>query len=182
MRVQLLFVLVHVACTLQTVLLGKEWQHWEKLWTLTNFQLISTFYLSTCQITDITVHYVLRHCHTQWLITEKVLVRTREQIDNHHEYFLIELPKQKSFRAKTEYWIQIDISVSKITLMISPCYRTWGLSSLLSQKFCRFLIPLQKSTKNLLIVPDANEINSESGSKIYQAWRFYENRCNTLVT
>ena len=55
------------------------------------------------EITDITVHYVLRHCHTQWLITEKVLVRTREQIDNHHEYFLIELPKQKSFRAKTEY-------------------------------------------------------------------------------
>ena len=82
---------------------GKGMATLREVVNLDQFQLISTFYLSTCQITDITVHYVLRHCHTQWLITEKVLVRTREQIDNHHEYFLIELPKQKSFRAKTEY-------------------------------------------------------------------------------
>ena len=36
-----------------------------------------------CDITDVTVHYVLRHCHcqTRWLSIERVLVRMRRQVE-----------------------------------------------------------------------------------------------------
>ena len=93
--------------------------------------------------TDVTAHYVLRHCQTRWLSIEKVLVRIIEQISNLREYFLIELPKKKSFREKIGVWNanrykRITDNLNGKSLL--P-YMTFVV--FISQDFCRFLISLQ---------------------------------------
>ena len=52
------------------------------------------------------------------------------QINSLCEYILIELPKQNSFRGKNGVGNTDRYKRIKITLMISPCYRTWRLLSL----------------------------------------------------
>lgn len=82
------------------------------------------------EIRDVTVHYVLCHCQTWWLSIEKALLPIAEQIDNLPEYFLIELPKQKSFKGK----IGLD-DKSLLPYMVFVVF--------ISQDVCRLLIPLE---------------------------------------
>lgn len=95
------------------------------------------------EITDVTVHYVLRHCQTRWLSIEKVLVRIIEQIDNLCEYFLKELPKQKSFKGKngvgnTDRYKRIKDYLNNKSLLPFMAFVVF-----ICQDFRRFLVPLQ---------------------------------------
>ena len=104
--------------------------------------------------TDVTVHYVLRHCHTRWLSIEKVLVRIIEEINNLCEYFLIELPKQKSFRGKIGVWNANRYKRIKDNLNGKSLLTYMTFVVFISQDFCRFLIPLQtKAPRIHLLYP-----------------------------
>ena len=50
------------------------------------------------EITDVTVHYLLKHCCARWLSTDKVLVRIIEQCDNIKEYFLFFCPSKMNLK------------------------------------------------------------------------------------
>jgi hypothetical protein len=95
-------------------------------------------------ITDVTVHYLLRHCQTRWLSIERVLVRIIEQFENIRAYFLVELPKQSGFKGKgigsTERYKRISILLNNKALF--PCMT---FVVFVSQDFRKFMLPLQTS-------------------------------------
>ena len=75
------------------------------------------------------------------------MVRIIEQIDNLCEYFLIELPKQKSFRGKngvgnTDRYKRIKDNLNDKFLLPYMAFVVF-----ISQDFCRFLIPLQTKAR-----------------------------------
>ena len=53
------------------------------------------------EITDVTVHYLLKQCCTRWLSIDKVVVRIIEEYANIKEYFLAFLPKQNELKGST---------------------------------------------------------------------------------
>ena len=96
-------------------------------------------------ITDITVHYLLRHCESRWLSIEKILVRIMEQFANIKTYFLTELPKTQAFKGKkgvgnTKRYQRIAECLKDPSLM---CFM--GFVVFISQDFKKFLVPLQTS-------------------------------------
>ena len=96
-------------------------------------------------ITDVTVHYLLKHCQTRWLSIERVLVRIIEQFENIREYFLVELPKQSGFKGKTgvgstERYKRISTLLNNKVLF--PCMT---FVVFVSQDFRKFMLPLQTS-------------------------------------
>ena len=94
-------------------------------------------------ITDVTVHYLLRHCESRWLSIEKVLVRVIEQFANIRTYFLDELPKKKEFKGEK------GIGNTKRYQRIAECLKDSSLQSFMAfvvfvaQDFKKFLVPLQ---------------------------------------
>ena len=95
-------------------------------------------------ITDVTVHYLLRHCQTRWLSIERVLVRIIEQFENIRTYFLVELPKLPGFKGKgigsTERYKRINSLLNNKDLL--PCMT---FVVFVSQDFRKFMLPLQTS-------------------------------------
>ena len=51
-------------------------------------------------ITEVTSHFVLRHCQTKWLNLDRVLVRLIEPLENLNEYFSVKLPTLPVFKGK----------------------------------------------------------------------------------
>ena len=57
-------------------------------------------YRGVSELTDVTTHYVIKHCQTCWLSLDKVLGRIIEQYENLNEYFLKTLPTLPGFIGK----------------------------------------------------------------------------------
>ena len=57
-------------------------------------------YRGVSELTDVTTHYVIKHCQTCWLSLGKVLGRIIEQYENLNEYFLKTLPTLPGFIGK----------------------------------------------------------------------------------
>ena len=100
-------------------------------------------YCGMSAVTDVAVHYLLRHCESRWLGIEKVLVRVIEQIKNIKEYFLNELPKKAEFKGKN------GIGNSKRYQRISNCLNDPSLPPLMAfvvyvaQDFKSYIVPLE---------------------------------------
>ena len=94
-------------------------------------------------ITDVSVHYLLRHCESRWLSIEKVLVRIMEQFPNIKTYFLNELPKTAAFKGGK------GVGNTKRYKRIADCLKDSSLMSFMAfvvfvaQDFKKFLVPLQ---------------------------------------
>ena len=67
-------------------------------------------YRSVSELTDVTTHYIIKHCQTRWLILDKVLVRIIKQYENLKEYFLKTLSTLPGFKGKME---SIKLNVTK---------------------------------------------------------------------
>ena len=57
-------------------------------------------YRGVFELTDKTMHYVIKHCQTCWLSLDKVLVRIIVQYKNLKVYFLKTLPTLPGFKGK----------------------------------------------------------------------------------
>ena len=94
-------------------------------------------------ITNLTVHYLLKHCESRWLSIEKVLVRVIEQLRNVKTYFLEELPKKKEFKGKN------GVGNTKRYQRIAEVLKNPSLELLMAfvvyvaQDFKKYLVPLQ---------------------------------------
>ena len=63
-------------------------------------------YRGVSKSTDVTMHYVIKHCQTCWLCLDKMLVRFIGQYENLKEYFLKALPTLSGFKGKK--WSQAN--------------------------------------------------------------------------
>ena len=57
-------------------------------------------YEDVSSITEVTLHFVLRHCQWRLLSFDNVLVRIVEQFENLNEYFIVKLPTLPDFKGK----------------------------------------------------------------------------------
>ena len=57
-------------------------------------------YRGVLELTDVTMHYVIKHCQTCWLSLDKVLVRISEQYKNRKVYLLKTLHTLPGFKGK----------------------------------------------------------------------------------
>ena len=79
-------------------------------------------YRGTSELTDVTMHYVIKHWQTHWLSLHKVLGRIIEQYENLKGYFLKTLPMLPEFKGKsgvsqTEHYQRIkNVLTSKTAL------------------------------------------------------------------
>jgi hypothetical protein len=118
-------------------------------------------YQEVSSITEVTSHYVLKHCQTRWLSLDRVLVRIFEQFENLKEYFLIKLPTLPGFKGKngireTERYQRIKNS---LTNPVTKAYMSFVIN--VAQNFKDFVIPLQNAEPKIHIL---------------------HNKCTTLVT
>ena len=94
-------------------------------------------------ITDLTVHYLLKHCESRWLSIEKVLVWVMEQLPNIKAYFLDALPKTEAFKGakgvgNTKRYKRIVQCLNDAPLMAFMAFVVF-----VAQDFKKFLVPLQ---------------------------------------
>ena len=74
------------------------------------------------ELTDVTTHYVIKHCQTCWLSLGKVLVRIIEQYQDLKEYIRKTLPMLPGFKGKNvanqteRYQIIMNVLTSKAAL------------------------------------------------------------------
>jgi len=118
-------------------------------------------YREVSSITEVTSHYVLKHCQTRWLSLDRVLVRIFEQFENLKEYFLIKLPTLPGFNGKngireTERYQRIK---NALTNPVTKSYMSFVIN--VAQNFKDFIIPLQSAEPQMHIL---------------------HNKCTTLVT
>lgn len=119
-------------------------------------------YREICELTDVTAHYVLKHCQTRWLSLDKVLVRIIEQYANLKEYFLNKLPTLPAFKGKnginqTERYQRIKSVLKSQTTL---AYMSFIVH--VCKDFKEFVIPLQSNepkihvlyTKSVKLVKD----------------------------
>lgn len=102
-------------------------------------------YKEVSSITEVTSHFVLKHCQTRWLSLDRVLVRIMEQFDNLKEYFLVKLPTLPRFNGKngireTERYQRIKNNLTDPT---TKAYMTFVVN--VAHDFKDFVIPLQSS-------------------------------------
>ena len=99
-------------------------------------------YRGVSKLTDVTMHYVIRHCQTHWLSLDKVLGRIIEQYENLKGCFLKTLPmlpdlKGKSGVNQTEHYQRIkNVLASKTAL----AYMLFIVH--VCQGFKEFVVPL----------------------------------------
>ena len=94
-------------------------------------------------VTDVTVHYLLRHCESRWLGIEKVLVRVIEQLPNIRQYFLKDLPQRPEFKGekgvgKTKRYLRIAENLSNPALEALMAFVVF-----IGQDYKKYIIPLQ---------------------------------------
>ena len=79
-------------------------------------------YRGVSELTDVTTHYVIKHCQTCWLSLGKVLVRIIEQYQDLKEYIRKTLPMLPGFKGKNvvnqteRYQIIMNVLTSKAAL------------------------------------------------------------------
>ena len=57
-------------------------------------------YKEISAFTEVTSHFVLKHCQTRWLSLDRVLVQIVEQFENLKEFLLVKLPTIPGFKGK----------------------------------------------------------------------------------
>ena len=99
-------------------------------------------YRSVSELTDVTTHYIIKHCQTRWLILDKVLVRIIKQYENLKEYFLKTLSTLLGFKGKngvnqTERYQRIKNVLTSKTALAYMSFIFYGC-----QDFKEFVVPL----------------------------------------
>ena len=100
-------------------------------------------FVAVAAVTDVMVHYLLKHCESRWLGIEKVLVRVIEQLPNITQYFLKDLPKKPEFRGEK------GVGKTKRYVRIAECLRNPSLQALMAfvvfigQDYKKYIVPLQ---------------------------------------
>ena len=106
-------------------------------------------YRGVSELTDVTTHYVIKHCQTCWLSLDKGLVRIIEQYKNLKEYFVLTLPTLPGFKRKngvnqTERYQRIrNVLTSKAAL----AYMLFIVH--VCQDFKDFVLPLQSTEQKI---------------------------------
>ena len=109
-------------------------------------------YRGVSELTDVTTHYVIRHCQIRWLCLDKVLMRTIEQYKDLKEYFLKTLLTLPPFNGKnganqTEHYKRIkNVLTSKtalayVSFIVHVC-----------QDFKEFLVPLPSTEPKIHVL------------------------------
>ena len=108
-------------------------------------------YEGVSSITEITSHFVLKHCQTRWLCLDRVLVRIIEKFDNLKEYFLVKLPTFPGFKGKNRIrksqkyqWIK-----NALTNPATKVYMSFVIS--VAHNFKEFVMPLQSAEPKIHI-------------------------------
>ena len=109
-------------------------------------------YRGVSELTDVTTHYVIKHCQTRWLSLDKVLVRIIEQHGNLKEHFLKTLPTLPRFKGKngvnqTECYQRIKNLLTRKTTL---AYMSFIVH--VSQDFKDFVVPLQSTEPKIYVL------------------------------
>ena len=110
------------------------------------------YYRVLHKLTDMTMHYVIKHCQTCWVSLDKVLVRMTKQYQNFKEYVLKTLPMLPGFKGKnrvkqTEYYQRIkNVFTSKTAL----AYMLFIVH--VCQDFKEFVVPLQSTEPKICML------------------------------
>ena len=100
-------------------------------------------YVNIVSVTEITAHFLLRHCTARWLSLDKVLVRIIEQYGNLKEHFLKTLPKLPGFRGnngveQTERYQRIKSNLNNPGALAYMSFVVY-----IAQAFKNIVLPLQ---------------------------------------
>ena len=103
-------------------------------------------YRGVSKLTDVTTHYVIKHCQNCWLSLDKVLVKITEQYGNLKEYYLKTLPTLPGFKGENgvnqaERYKRIANVLTSKTALVYMSFIVY-----MCQDFKEFVVPLQ-STK-----------------------------------
>ena len=109
-------------------------------------------YRGVSELTDVTTHYVTKHCQTRWLSLGKVLVRIIEQYENLKEYFLKTIPTLPGFKGEsgvnqTERYRRIKNVLASKTALV---YMSFIVH--VCQDFKEFVVPLQSTESKIHVL------------------------------
>ena len=103
-------------------------------------------YRGVSKLTEVTTHYVIKHCQTCWLSLDEVLGKIIEQYGNLKEYYFKTLPTLPGFKGEngvnqTERYQRIKNVLTSKTALAYMSFIVY-----VCQDFNEFVVPLQ-STK-----------------------------------
>ena len=109
-------------------------------------------YRGVSKLTDVTTHYVIKHCQTCWLSLDEVLGKIIEQYGNLKEYYFKTLPTLPGFKGEngvnqTERYQRIkNVLTSKTAL----AYMSFIVH--MCQDFKKFVVPLRSTEPKIHVL------------------------------